>query len=419
MADRIWLGTATPVAKVQTWAFGGTWLVGETITVTVGYRAWTYTLASATIATFLAAMKAAYNALEPDDYPEMAEMTADSDGTDWLLAADTPGLPFAATLSTNSADGTIDSGASSTGTETVASAGPNHWDTAANWTGGAVPVDSDNVYFENSSVSVLYGLEQSDIQPTLTHFRRSYTGAVGLPRWNETGGYPEYRTGYLQIESVTLIVEADSGRIKIDATDGQTAVQVLNTGSPAEEGVPAFLFKGTHADNTLEINKGSVGVAVFAGETATLATLRVNYTESVSSDVSLIAGVGLTLATLHQSGGKVDLSKSPTTVTQIAGSLVVRGTTTATTLTIDGGETWWLSSGTITTLNVGNEGVADFSRDTTPRTVTNCNVYHGGTILDPSGSVTFTNGVQLQRTTLDRVNLDLGFHRKYTPGSIS
>lgn len=424
MADRIWLGTATAVAGVRSWTFGGTWEATDIIRAQIGYRIVDFVAGDTVIADILDDLVEAFNELDEDDYPEFTGetgATAYRSGSDFLLTANTPGVPVIATLTPLETNGDpaddqeIESGGvATTGTIVTASSGPNHWDTAANWTGGAVPVDSDNVYFENSSVSVLYGLEQSDIQPTLLHFRRSYTGTVGLPRWNAEGGYAEYRTDYLQIEPTTLIVEADSGRIKVDATDGQTAVVVLHTGSPLEEDVPAFLFKGTHASNTLEANKGSVGVAIFAGETATLTSLRVGYTESILSDVDLVAGAGLTLTTMNQSGGKVDLSKSPTTVVMIDGLLTVRGSTNATTLTCDEGEVRWLSSGTLTTLNAGNKSRIDYARDLSPRTVTNCNVYAGAEINDPFGTVTWTNGLVLVRTNLESVTLNVGNNRTLT-----
>ena len=48
----------------------------------------------------------------------------------------------------------------------------------------------------------------------------------------------------------------------------------LATSADKSLGIPAFLLKGTHASNTLTALGGTVGIAYFGGEVATVATLK-------------------------------------------------------------------------------------------------------------------------------------------------
>ena len=66
------------------------------------------------------------------------------------------------------------------------STGPNWFDNANNWDGGAVPIDADTVIFEHSTVSCLYGLAQSAVTPAQIEVKSSYTGFIGLPVWTGT-----------------------------------------------------------------------------------------------------------------------------------------------------------------------------------------------------------------------------------------
>ena len=54
------------------------------------------------------------------------------------------------------------------------------WGTAANWSGAAVPIANDDVYFENSSQSVIDTLDQSAIELDSLNIAQSFTGDFGL-----------------------------------------------------------------------------------------------------------------------------------------------------------------------------------------------------------------------------------------------
>lgn len=160
---------------------------------------------------------------------------------------------------------------------TTASAGPNHWDTADNWLPVGVPATGDNVVFELAAPECLYGLDQNAV--TLASLRVSMTwqqGKLGLPRYNDAG-YIEYRTRELTC-GITSIVIGDgegSGPQKIALNTGtvQTAIVVQDSGGSSETGVPAVIWRGVHASNTVEVNGGDFGAAWWADETAQVSSV--------------------------------------------------------------------------------------------------------------------------------------------------
>lgn len=425
MSTRIWRGDAPAVAQVDT-ATPANVEIDDIFTLTINGKSVSFTATAATVANVTAGLVAAWNA---STIPEHAEITATDSTTHVTLTADTAGKPFTLTGSATDGGGT-DTQTLSVTTTTNCS-GPNHWDVAANWSGGAVPVNGDDVVFENSAVSVKYGLDQSSVTLDSLTVRQSYTGQIGLPRTNSDAGtsstYIEYRETYLAVGATSVSIGSGdgsgSGRIKLDTGSVQTAIVVYGTGNQAEVGLEALLWKGTHASNTLDVLKGTVGAAVLAGETATLATLRVGYQSNQLGDATVRCGSGVTLTTIDKSGGTLVIESNVTTLTQTAGDLYVRGSAAVTTLNADGGKVFDESTGTMTTANVAAGVTLDFSRQTQSKTVTNCNAYDGATIRDPHKRVTWTNGVDLVRCGLrnDRNQgalLDIGEHFTVTPSAI-
>ena len=105
------------------------------------------------------------------------------------------------------------------------------------------------------------------------HLHRQF----GLPRFN-AGSYVEYRPTFVQVGATTVNIGtgsgSGSGRIKHDAGSVACTWNVLGAGSSSEQGLPAVQLKGTNAANVLDVQKGTVGVALDAGSVSTLATLR-------------------------------------------------------------------------------------------------------------------------------------------------
>ena len=146
-------------------------------------------LGSTTITTAIDNIVTAWNALDSTVYPEFAEITASRSSSKLVLTADTAGMPFVATLTPlevnlGAADSqTIEGGTTATtGTAATANSGPNDWSVALNWSGSAVPANSDTVYIENNANDISYGLSQSAVTLTALYISSTYTGKIGLPQ---------------------------------------------------------------------------------------------------------------------------------------------------------------------------------------------------------------------------------------------
>lgn len=331
-------------------------------------------------------------ALDASTIPEFAEVT-------WTVSTDTvtgtaatAGVPFTATSSVSGGAGTI--GAVTT---TTASAGPNDWSTAGNWSLGAVPVNGDDVVIENSSVDISYGLDQSAVTLASLTIENTYTGKLGLPDYT-TGStsYYQYRDKYLKIGATTCnLGRGDgqgSGRVKIDFGSVATTVNVEGAGSPADTGLPAVILNGSNAGNVLNATQGTIGLAIDAGSTAQFPTIRVGSETSQATDVTLTCGTGCTLATINQNGGVVTVGSNVTTWTKTSGTSTNLYSSAITTITADSGTHYWQSNGTITTGTFRGDGtVLDCTRDLRSRTLTGSTFTGGAYFLDPSKTVTFTN----------------------------
>jgi hypothetical protein len=410
VANKIWSGNAKNVAQVNT--ITPTAQNSETYTVTINGKTVSYLSdASATVAEITAGLVSALSASTAP--PEFAEVTWTDSTTLVTATAVTAGKPFTQTSSATGA-------ATLVTVTTTANKSSNDWNDADNWSPTGVPVSTDDVFLENIAVSILYGLAQSAVTLTSLNIAASFTGMIGLPK--HTGLYYEYRADYLAIGATTLNVGSGPGngssRLKVNTGSVQTTLNVFATAAGAESGLEALLWRGTHASNVVNITRGSLGVAVFGGETATILTVRCGYQQSVTSDVSMRCGTGVTLTTVEKSGGDLTVQSNSTTINHVNGTLTILAGT-VTTLNVDGGTVYYQSSGTVTILNVGDGAKVDFSRDMRARTVSACNLYSGGAISDPYKTVTWTAGIDLERTTLQDVSLALGENIKITPAAVT
>lgn len=438
MSTRIWRGDAVAVAQVTAWAFAGTWEATDIVNITINTKTVSVTAGSTTITTIIDTIVTALNA---STIAEFTEITWSRSSSSLVGTCDTAGVPFTATLtSSETGGGNADSqdidgvtGATltatgSAGVDSTACTGPNFWSNADNWTGNAVPVNSDDVYFQNNSVPVLYGLGQSAVTLTSLNIMASYTGTIGLPLLNESGSYYEYRSTYLAVSATTLNIGqgqgGGSGRLKIATGSNACTLNVFSTGSPLESGISALLYTGTHASNVANIYSGSVGIAQLAGETSTVPIVRISYLTNIDADSVVVLGAGCTLTTIDKVGGDLTLNAAATTITQTGGTLTTYGSGAITTVNLrsagDASPQYFYacSSGTITTLNIaGDETVADFSRDMRAKTVTTTNRYGLSRIRDPFKVVTFTNGIDCEQS--DARNLELGSNINVARAAVS
>src|SRR3990172_1144121 len=402
MANKRWLGRAGAVAEVNTITIALTWAAGDTITVTINAKDLLVTIGTlVTTAQVATTLKQAWEGetftdttatVRPSgggpDFTEYSEITATVSGSVVTLTGDTAGVPW--NVNSGMAVTEVTAG---TGTATLANAtaatGPNFASDADNWSPTGVPGAADDLWFDNSDVSVLYGLDGISGTLTSCNVARSYIGTIGLPATNASG-YPEYRLTYFDIDCSAITIGygegSGSGRIKINSGSVQTALLIESTGSPAEVGIGAVVWNGTHASNTLRLQDGSVSISAFNGEPAALLTAEV-------TNGTLENGAGFTapLGTLTIQAGNVTMRDNVTTVTIADGTLTLLGTATVTTLNLDGGTFIHKSSGAITTAQV--TGLLDASQDNSSRTITTCNLKRGGSILDPLRTITFSNGI--------------------------
>lgn len=111
-----------------------------------------------------------------------------------------------------------------------------------------------------------------------------WTGELGLSRIS-SGGYIEYRPRYLHVgmqtvaqgglQTVTIGTDVGSGqgKVQIDNDVDQALWTVIQTGTSLDTDARDVLLKGQNSNNTLNVVAGDVAVALFEGETATLASI--------------------------------------------------------------------------------------------------------------------------------------------------
>lgn len=376
MASIRWIGNAQAIAQLNT-ITPATVAIGDVFNVIINGKTVSYTAAAATVADVCTGLQAA---LAESTIPEFTELIAADNTTNITLTGRVAGVPFTQTSSATGASPTLVT------VVTTAASGPNFWNVAANWDTGSVPVSSDSVYLDNSSVSIFYGLANSAVTLTLLYIAENYSGQIGLSKTN-AGNYPEYRPDYLSISATSIINKSSSNRIKINTGTVQTTIEIFNTGSGAESNLEAFIWKGTHASNVMEVSNGSVGIAAYGGESATVATLSI-------SNGTVRTGLGSSLTTIRQIGGSYSGSSAITTYTLTGGTGRVSGSGTIGTLSLSGRLTYE-TSGTATTVSIKKNGVLDSSTDISARTITNCTVDAGGQINDPFQTITYTNKIAL------------------------
>jgi trimeric autotransporter adhesin len=412
MATVIWKGDAQPIAQVTRCTLAGTIEASDNFTITIGSKSVALVAGSTSAATVAAAIVAAWNALASGQYPEFASIVAsDAGGGAFDLTAKTPGVPFVVALATTESGGGASDSQTFTQLTITPASGGGFWSIGANWSTGIVPANGDDVVIQNSANPILYGLDQSAVTLASLTIDQNFTGTIGLPRAN-AAGYVEYRDQYLKIGATAIVVGrgegAGSARIKIDTLAVQTTFSLLNSGTPAENGAKAVLWKGTHASNALQISKGSFAAADFAGETATIAVLKEGYRTNIANDSDVRLGPGCTLATcaITKLGGLLETNSSFSSLTQTGGETVI-GAGAPGTLTVNGGAVRYKSSSGCTAATVGSGGELDFRQDLQSRTVANTTLRKGASLRDPGKTVTFTNPIAIA-CDLGDVTLDLG-----------
>lgn len=406
MSTIYWLGTADSVAQVATTTFA-TYDVTTTRIVTIGGVAVSAADSGGTLTAALTAFAVVLNA---STNPYFAAITWTSNATQIIGTADTAGCPFVFAGSVSGGTGTC----SNAYTVSTASAGPNHWDTATNWSGGAVPVNSDIVIIANNSVAICWGLAQTAVTLTSLRIDGSYTGRIGL-RYTafataaDGATYSattkkEYRDTYLAIKTPLLDIGEDfepgspsgSGRIKIDLSTTAAQVTIHGTASSSSDTGRAavrLLANSSTTDIYVRYAPGGVGIAAdVPSETSTIGDVNVSE-DGTTSEVYTSAGV--TLTNWIQRGGTniMDAAATVTAVTVDGGALTLEGDYTITTLTVNDGDVvdnHIKTSGNSVTTAALNGGEVDWAQSLEVRTVATVNMDVGATFRRNSALVITT-----------------------------
>lgn len=401
MATMYWKPQATAVAQVST-ATPANVEVGDIFKLLVGgVEIASFTSAGTTVAGVTAGLTAAW-ALS--SHPYATAITASDQTTHVRLTANTAGIPFTVTSSTT--DGGGSNTQSLTIATTTANTGPNVW-IAANFSGGALPANSDTVIIENSDVPILWGLDQSGVTLAELRIMQSYTGYIGLPEEKFATAVSgqlitydtskaEYRDCYLKIGATLLNIGQNTGisnpggssRLKINLGSVQTTARVYGSATASLDGTkqPIRLL-GSHNTNTLYVYDGIVGVAT------TLSSETTNLRYLYQSGGSVTLGAGVSWGDIEKSGGTCyawsEGSAGVATIDNTGGDLYVYANGgTITGLITYGGNV--LVSGACA-VTVGNVYGGTLFYNTTG-TLGACKIAHGGTLncLGAAGSQTLS-----------------------------
>lgn len=393
MSEIYLLGTADAVAQI-THVTPANVEVDDVFNITLSNDAGesyeiSFTATAATVKDVVEGLKAAADAASAAGSDPWDDVACTEDDTKLIITADTAGVPFTATTSTT--DGGGNDTQTLVASVSTANSGPNDWNTAANWSGEAVPVNADNVYLEHSSVDLLYGLDQSVVSLGKLVISQSYEGKLGAA----TRG-----AGYLQIGTSALSVGEYYGSDSVDGSErikinlgsvACTAVIHNSATDPSEAGLPNVRLLANNAATDVHVRKGRVGITCETpDETSTINDVFVTYVDSVDSDAHLIIDEGVTMGDLKTEGGETTLITAATAVTARVGKLTIEGTGTITTLQNEGATVYPNSTGTITTANFYG-GTTDFTRSTRARTVTTPKIRPGATVKWDPDVVTMTN----------------------------
>lgn len=387
MADNRLRGDAQDIAQVTTFTVGGTPADTQVYTFTANRKEIAYTADALDDNDSIA--EAAQVLLAASSIPEFKLATFEVDSAVITGTASTAGRPF-----------TITSGATGTGTlvasTTTASKGHWHWDDPDNWSAGTIPAAGEDVYLEDVSSDVRYGIDQNAVALASLNIARSFTGGLGLDSQNPEG-YTEFLETSLKIRPTILNIGYGVGsgspfmRIHTGSAAAVT-VNVTSTGTPANQSSKALMLQGSHASNVLNIKQGSVGCAMFSGETSNFPVTRIGSDGSPATDVDLYGGAGASWTTITQVGGSANLSSNVTTWTKYGGSSVVNGSAAVATLVQDGQASHvWQSNGTLGSGTFRGEGSSlDASGDLRAKTLSASTFIGGAYFVDPAKTITFT-----------------------------
>ncbi len=389
-----YIGAAQPTIDIWTFTPGslGSPPTSNLFTITCNGKSYTYTaLVGDTVASICTALQALLSA---STFGEFTQYTWTATSTTVVGTRNAIGIPGTFTQAHGNGGGA--GTPTFTAVNTVAATSANDVGNTADYSGAALPVNSDTLIVDSQSPSLLYNASAlSGVTLTLLDIRGSFTGAAGLPVANPLG-YREYLPTQFTVSATTIKVGAGggqgSGRLRLNVGSVQTALQVFATGSSLDSGVEALQFAGSSTSNTLDISGGTVGIAPYGGDAGKFSTITISAGSVHCYESSVIVSV-------TQSGGAVQLDSGFSgSYVMSGGSATIIGAITSTALTIGNGTVVLGNvSGTVTTITLNPGGTLDLSQDVSAFTATGV-VLNGGTVIDPANRMTVTNGYSRSST---------------------
>ena len=354
---------------------------------------------------------ALYDLLIASEYPEFQELDYSVNSSTITLTAKTAGKSFTVTTSDTGGTGTIGNY-----TAVTANSGPGDLSIAANYSSGALPSNGDTLIFENvSNVNITEGLTALAGIALAQVWFRNWGGDIGLAQHN--GNYWEYRQTYVQLDADEVIFDCPECQLaRIDSQAAQTLLKVYATGNSRVTNLETLCWKGSHASNVVQVDRGSVGLAVLAGETATVATLNIGYITQPESDARVRCRA-VTLTTVNRIGGILELNAGATTINSREGSgpLTIYGSGAFTTINCHAGGMEYLGSGTITTLVIGRDQLFDATRNEVGFTITSqITMYQGAYFRDPAKRCTMSGGYSPVGCTNEEIKVNRGINTSNT-----
>lgn len=421
MPTAYWSPNQAARAQKRTYTFTAPTSVGNHYKATINGKTVTYSSISGDTAALAAT--GLFNLLNVSTgiAAELTEITFTNPSAGQLVAeAKVPGTPFAGVPGTDKglvlSTGNGLAGGITTA-NTVDNTSPSDVNDAENWLRvttpapgvRAIPVNGDDVDVRNSSVPMLWNLDQLASMRFQTFTRwQSMTGAIGLHE-NNPNGYKEWRATYLKFigpdgsvpaNGLEMILgQGDTGsgppRERYNVGSQKTTLIILASGQSADD--YGVLFLGVHTQNTFKLlGNVSLGIGMLDGEIATLSSC------SVDGSAKLGIGEGVTWAsgsTLTMLGGSVVLNAAPATVDLRNGAqmTVTKDGLTWATVTAQGGSSMvWLAGGTITTLTMTARSTLD-KRDLRTLTITNSTIDGDSCLIDdPLNAISFTNATSVK-----------------------
>ena len=262
------------------------------------------------------------------------------------------------------------------------------WGTSGNWSTGSVPVNSDNVFLERSTIDVAGSLDQSSVALTLLHIRSTMLGKVG------TIDSPlQIGTSRLVIgDQQERLLGGGSTRINVDLGSATACNAVIFSTAvrSSDTGLTPVRLLANNSSTNVRVDRGQVSIAPLSDDTSTVGVIQLGLQSSKLEDVWCYVGRGVTWTTLNATGGRCLVHSAGTTINIYGGEVTSEGTHAITTVNIYGGSFVHKSSGTVTTVNMYG-GMLDLQQSSDARTITNVNLLSGAPAVKYHPSVTLTN----------------------------